>query len=392
MTITPDILRRYCIPRAKSLPIFVSLYLVLAVVPAGAANISSLSPPPTNWWALVFDIALLVCLPLGVFLTRGYLHRTDPVWGALESAYKISSDDESDGTEKIRNHTRVQAGKLRAGEMPFLIWFAVIFAAYVGSHCWVTVQSAPPISDTENFLFSLVPVAITSLALAFMTYLVVRYCCYMRLLNILGALIKIHHDSTPGDMPGLRKFIGLLRKKIFLDETWFEPPGNVFVTVGIAATFLGLASGLTTMHFQDLFMREHAELTLSGFVRYMGLGLGVSVIGVTMAIAAQILRGWTGPSMTTEELLSEARHIEAGKDPEKKAERSSYEILESLDGQLKILGATGTEQLDAMKNLGAQILQLNALLKSDRSAMLTSLTAELAPLNAFLAKLEKPPA
>jgi len=99
-----------------------------------------------------------------------------------------------------------------------------------------------------------------------------------------------------------------LRTPIFRSEQLYEPAGNIFVTVGITATFLGLAVGLVTLDLRallDATSNVERARPLTAFIGCMGLALGVSMLGVITALAAQCLRG-QGAAQTTESLLARA--------------------------------------------------------------------------------------
>jgi hypothetical protein len=116
-----------------------------------------------------------------------------------------------------------------------------------------------------------------------------------------------------------------LRAAVFRDEQLYEPAGNIFVTMGITATFLGLAVGLSTLDLTAIIQGvgnaadaaagnamlpdgqsaviQQADSgkdfsSLVSFVGCMGLALGISMLGVLMAMAAQWLRGYAPPEGT----------------------------------------------------------------------------------------------
>ena len=130
-----------------------------------------------------------------------------------------------------------------------------------------------------------------------------------------------------------RDLIEVLRAAVFRGEHLYEPPGNIFVTVGITATFVGLAVALVILDLPSLLgqasagdtaeaanavqqaaktpavleeeRRVRAMASLTAFVGCMGLALGMSMLGVMTAMAAQWLRG-LGASRCTDDLVAEA--------------------------------------------------------------------------------------
>jgi hypothetical protein len=108
-----------------------------------------------------------------------------------------------------------------------------------------------------------------------------------------------------------------LRDAVFRDSHLYEPPGNVFVTVGITATFLGLAFGLLSLDLPGILASVSADgsppgdkgqkfvAAITAFTGCMGLALGVSMLGVLTSMAAQWLRGF-GPAQSIDDLLARA--------------------------------------------------------------------------------------
>jgi hypothetical protein len=158
------------------------------------------------------------------------------------------------------------------------------------------------------------PLLVTVVTIATIGYLMffaIRYASFVKMLVALGAMI----DERPSD-PRAHPIalIDSLRASVFRDEQLYEPPGNIFVTMGITATFLGLAVGLATLDLTAVATTSGTRdlSTLSSFIGCMGLALGISMLGVVIAMAAQWLRGH-GPSLATDLVLERAlREVEAG--------------------------------------------------------------------------------
>jgi len=147
---------------------------------------------------------------------------------------------------------------------------------------------------------------LTAATIGVSIFFAVRYAAYVGLMRLLEAdLNSLKPDESR---------IYALRTPIFRADQLYEPAGNIFVTVGITATFLGLAVGLVTLDLRALLDATTSEATarpLMAFIGCMGLALGVSMLGVTSALAAQCLRG-QGAAETTESLLARAaKHCEA---------------------------------------------------------------------------------
>ena len=144
-----------------------------------------------------------------------------------------------------------------------------------------------------------------------MAYAAARYTAFVRLLALFDFLL------LPGNRSLRNVLLPKVSERVHREETWFEPPGNIFVTIGLASTFMGLAAALGSMdisHFLALHKPDATpaeaqaatdgamrELTI--FLRCMSLGLGMSMLGVLVAITAQRFRGISGPATTTDELL-----------------------------------------------------------------------------------------
>jgi hypothetical protein len=182
-------------------------------------------------------------------------------------------------------------------------------------------------------------VAITAMTVFALGLFSVRYAAYIRMTRLLEEAVR---SSARPDL------IQTLREAVFRGEQMFEPPGNLFTTIGITATFLGLAVGLVELNLPGLFglgadeatnlvannsagtantanfvtaastaNGAEAVLALRSFVGCMGLALGVSMLGVLNAMAAQWLRGH-GAGEATEDLLERAG-ADRRRKPRKKA-------------------------------------------------------------------------
>lgn len=158
---------------------------------------------------------------------------------------------------------------------------------------------------------------ITGATVGLMVYFAVRYAAYVRMTRFLEQALRL------GAPPGVIKS---LRDLVYREEQLYEPPGNIFVTVGITATFLGLAFGLISLDISAFVQPVNAAVeeaaldggngiagaspgqlavSLQSFVGCMGLALGVSMLGVIAAMGAQWLRGH-GATKPTDELVAMA--------------------------------------------------------------------------------------
>ncbi len=202
----------------------------------------------------------------------------------------------------------------------FLTLCALAITAYVAFYAWAANSfSAPAVPgatapDATGLLASLpIPwfiILITTVMICVLSVICCRYAAYIRMATLLQEGLD---KGMRTDLPLIKG----LRKCVFRMEQLYEPPGNVFVTVGITATFLGLAVGLVTLDLFSFFPVQgeddlHKALrgakaiaSLRGFVGCMGLALGLSMLGVLTSMFAQWLRGY-GPSQSTEALLDRA--------------------------------------------------------------------------------------
>lgn len=170
-------------------------------------------------------------------------------------------------------------------------------------------------------------------------YFSVRYAAYVKMTKRLENALK----QAPKDRN--RDLIEVLREAVFRGEHLYEPAGNIFVTVGITATFVGLAVALVILDLPSLLgqadgntaaqvavgidqtglspdqleeqRRAQAMASMTSFVGCMGLALGMSMVGVMTAMAAQWLRG-LGASKSTEDLITEADAFLEAKPPARK--------------------------------------------------------------------------
>ena len=174
-------------------------------------------------------------------------------------------------------------------------------------------------------------VVISAAMMATFAYFAARYTLYVKLLAYLDRALSPSHKMDD-------ECRGFMRACLRREEALFEPAGNVFVTVGIAATFIGLAVSLGTLDVDGVLgnanshgQAVHAEMSLGGqsadpraahrpepdnsiaehnervkdrvvamanaqdavstLVRSMSIALAGSMLGVLTAIAAQWLRG-----------------------------------------------------------------------------------------------------
>jgi hypothetical protein len=142
---------------------------------------------------------------------------------------------------------------------------------------------------------------VTGATLFFQLYFVVRFANYVSLITSLKAVLD---NAERPSSPESKLLLERLHDAAFRDDQIYEPAGNIFVTMGITATFLGLAGGLVSIDLRALAQGGNAD-SLSTFVAYMGLALGMSMLGVVTAMSAQWLRG-QGPKESTESLLVRA--------------------------------------------------------------------------------------
>ncbi|HEY2071157.1 MAG TPA: hypothetical protein VGG48_16490 [Rhizomicrobium sp.] len=209
----------------------------------------------------------------------------------------------------------VQLGSASAGA------YKTELAALIDSHL-DKVHFAAAIAALEevslkDYILQAISILITCAAIFSLSFASAQYAGYIRLISLLDVLCVALVDS-PSEKSSeyfatiTAADINKLRRATFKLETLHEPPGNIFVMIGITGTFLGLAIGLATLPLIDMINAHDTTKSLTlglPFVRSMGLALGVSTTGVISAIAAHWLRAYAGPAATTEELLSRSKEL-----------------------------------------------------------------------------------
>lgn len=170
---------------------------------------------------------------------------------------------------------------------------------YVGGFL-IAIERFPAVGH-DGWPLSLLVIGVTAATIGAQTYFAIRYASFIRMLTALGTLMA---DGRRNLAQTKRDMIADLRESVFRDEQLYEPPGNIFVTMGITATFLGLAVGLSTMDLTAIAKKQDFS-TATSFIGCMGLALGISMLGVLVAMASQWLRGH-GPRLSTELLLERA--------------------------------------------------------------------------------------
>lgn len=213
-----------------------------------------------------------------------------------------------------------ELGEHDVREGHFLTLCALAIALYITFYAWAaSIFSAPLVASAAvpapsvavaDWPIPWYVVLITTVMVGVFSAFSCRYAAYMRIATML-------EEGLDKGMRTDSRLIARLRKCVFRMEQLYEPPGNVFVTVGITATFLGLAVGLVTLDLFSFFpvkgegvtqtalRSARAVASLRGFVGCMGLALGLSMLGVLTSMFAQWLRGY-GPGETTEALLDRA--------------------------------------------------------------------------------------
>lgn len=156
-----------------------------------------------------------------------------------------------------------------------------------------------PASNANAWPLPLHVALVTAGTIGLQMYFAVRYASFVRMLVALDAVLSDIEDAA-AKLPTLR----WLRRSLFRDEQLYEPSGNIFVTMGITATFLGLAVGLATMDLAAVAKSKDLS-SVSSFIGCMGLALGISMLGVLSAMSAQWFRGH-GPTLSTDLLLERA--------------------------------------------------------------------------------------
>lgn len=233
-------------------------------------------------------------------------------WQAARIDPKFKDRNFSDeGREKLDHY------ESRKDFFLFVVWtFTAIYIAGL----LVAIHKFPVPKGWWPLPLSPLVTTVTFFTIGFQMYFAVRYASFVKMLVGLASRVS----DAPGATNASGKppvSIETLRRSVFRDEQLYEPPGNVFVTMGITATFLGLAVGLATLDLTavipplenatDVLVPKPAPnreglSALSSFIGCMGLALGVSMLGVVIAMAAQWLRGH-GPSLPTDILLERAQ-------------------------------------------------------------------------------------
>ncbi|HWD27188.1 MAG TPA: hypothetical protein VG387_08485 [Rhizomicrobium sp.] len=195
----------------------------------------------------------------------------------------------------------------------FILAICLVIAVYIIAYTYVI--SYLPVPDTSDVI-RLMPQIATGVSIFGLAFVAVRYACFLRLTLILEAVTA--HFAKPPELRDTTKFHGImpstlddLQQAVFRMETLYEPPGNIFVTIGIMGTFLGLAFGLSTLPLDSMMHSDFKTAVTQSvpFVRSMGLALGISTTGVIAALAAHFWRSWSGPPDSIEGLVSRARGL-----------------------------------------------------------------------------------
>lgn len=209
----------------------------------------------------------------------------DPWFNRLNFGHAFSQLDQTRFT--IRNEAFISVS-----------YFAVCF--YVLFYYFVISRFQTP-AGGGGYPLSWPIVGFTGGTIAAQMFFTVRYASYVKMAAVVGLQLASRATFTANDMQLLHKLNGAS----FRDEQLYEPAGNLFVTLGIMATFLGLAMGLVTLDLRSI-AEGGSIASLSSFIGCMGLALGASMLGVLIALWSQWLRGF-GPSEPTEELLGRSR-------------------------------------------------------------------------------------
>lgn len=221
-------------------------------------------------------------------------------------------------------------------------------SAIMGSFCNITITltcfyiifyfaamaaMADNLDKGSNFPVDIKVLLLSAVTIGFFGSFSVLYAAYVRMTKRLELALKSSAREQNRDL------IQLLRDAVFRGEHLYEPPGNIFVTVGITATFMGLSVGLVILDMPSLLGpagdinavdpavggpqpagsgpgsgRGNALASLTAFVGCMGLALGMSMLGVSTAMAAQWLRG-LGANKNIEDLLELADDFLAPAEP-----------------------------------------------------------------------------
>lgn len=260
-----------------------------------------------------------------------YHPKLDDKW--LPKSCGLTADD----LTKVGNHHDFVADSDKDTRSPpykegyFLLFSTIFIGLYILFFLWCGALNLPSYREFERVAlgFPIAPPLVNGEPLppalqvkldaatlsAFRSYLVIcgttagvvgvlafhagRHALFVRMITLLGGAVRMS--------PKPHKVIRKLKVEVFRYDQFYEPAGNVFVTVGIMGTFLGLAVGLATINLSDLANGIPLAMvtTLKSLITCMGFGLGVSLLGVILALLSQGLRGH-GPRRSTEDLLDEA--------------------------------------------------------------------------------------
>jgi hypothetical protein len=299
----------------------VGIWLVIGAICFAVARQSGDDGKPINEYAYGDPVIILVLTGCILFLT-GF-------WGQLKNkALKRACDVELAKLDRVFG-----SGITCRGTYVVLLMIAVIMVYLIGYSYVVgsihEVVNANPANPDPSVLRGIVihyiVVAANAAAVSAILLVTIRYAEYIRLLAIAHVLCRDFEKlSVPAgdDKPALDLTdLGRIRDALAKRDTIFEPPGNMFVVIGITGTFLGLALGLTTLPLHEILqIGQDAKLTSAQagekaldlampFVRSMGLALGISTMGVIGSVAAQWLRGFSGPPVATERVLDAAGEL-----------------------------------------------------------------------------------
>jgi hypothetical protein len=284
----------------------------------------------------------------------GFLAAT-VIWGGFFGQLSNNALQRASGVGSDRFDRIYEKGKITCRGTFVILFMLFVIGIYVVAYSYIVGS----IHENDNPVHY-ISVVVNAIAIAGILFVTIRYAEYVRLLSI--AYVLCHDfktfEQTPSDgrapisIDDARK----IRDTIFKRETLFEPPGSLFVVIGITGTFMGLALGLTTLPLREILDvgnfrdpithlpyssaeagRKALELAMP-FVRSMGLALGISTMGVIGSVAAQWLRGFSGPAASTEQVLANADELirHQGKPPSTTEQLVAdviarlHEILEKL--------------------------------------------------------------
>jgi len=261
-------------------------------------------------FALADLVAFLVALVFGAYLS-GFRGSMDNVF--IEYICKVDK-------VKIDAIFYSKPGNVECFGDYFVYLIYAIILVYILANCSVVMelQKNGVLGDTNVASYAIASLA-AMLAICALAFVTARYAGYIRLISIFDRLCINYRELSElslGDDKIHSGDLRKMRKTVFRLQTLNEPPGNIFVTIGITGTFLGLALGLTTIPLAAMANPDNTSaqklLLALPFIRSMGLALGVSTTGVIAAIAAHVLRGRGGPSSSIEDLLSDAKKLVDG--------------------------------------------------------------------------------